>query len=498
MDEINSKKEKSSNNLSILISLIDAHTTLSIIAFACYWAWIFTCYWGGVLNPSSETLSSLDYISRSGALCAQALGLGFIAIFWKTFSTTIGQRFLTIFMIACAPLSSLSVLLPTLGIPVSDWLTIAFFFLFGCAHAFLFLRIGLILDTINGRVLSFSIAIAVLTSCAFYAFLITLSGEVQLITLMIVPWVCCLMVFAARPSGKLIIPNTMEDSKQGKGNYLSAAREFRYFFIQLLLYSIVFSAIQMFMSFTPIIFPQETIMGVAILVSGAVMLIYSIAVSRYVPAGSFLWYLLPIVALALLPLSLVDGQGQIICFLIVAFGFTCFDMLSVYQLTGLIKFHNLSVVRYFALGRFANALGMAIGWLFALGLISIVNSAEMILAYGSTALVSLLVIILAVLNKPSIKISPSAPISDDSAMRKPWKQCCTEICEQSGLSPREIEVFIMLARGRTARMICEKLYISESTAKSHIYHIYQKTGFHTHQELIEEVEKRYYATEAQT
>lgn len=494
MTRSDSKQEKSSSSLSSLISLIDAHSTLTIIAFACYWAWIFACYWGGILNPTSENFESLAYVSRSGALCAQALGLGLIAFFWKTFSTTLGQRILTVFMIICAPMSGLSVLLPQMGIPTPIWLTIAFFFLFGCAHAFLFLKIGLLLDTVNGRVLSFSIAVAVLASCAVYAFLIALTDTLQIITLMIVPWICSLMIFTAQPGKKLIDPHTADGTKMGAGSNIAAAREFRHFFIQLLLYSIVFSAIQIFMSFSHAAFPQEAITGLAILMSGVLMLFYSITVSRYMPAGSFLWYLLPIVALALLPLSLVDEQGRAFCFLVVAFGFTCFDMLSVYQLTGLIKFHNLSVIRYFALGRFANALGMAAGWLFALGLISMLNSTETILAYGSIILVSLLVILLAVLNRPGIKISTSSPTDEDRMVRRSWKQCCTEICEESGLSSREVEVFVLLARGRTARMICEKLFISESTAKSHIYHIYRKTGFHSHQELINKVEKRYHAS----
>ena len=46
----------------------------------------------------------------------------------------------------------------------------------------------------------------------------------------------------------------------------------------------------------------------------------------------------------------------------------------------------------------------------------------------------------------------------------------------------------MLAKGRNADYITEKLVISSHTAKAHIYNIYQKTGVHSRQELMDLVE----------
>ena len=54
-----------------------------------------------------------------------------------------------------------------------------------------------------------------------------------------------------------------------------------------------------------------------------------------------------------------------------------------------------------------------------------------------------------------------------------------EITRQYGISPRECEIITMLVRGYTNRMIGEKLFISSTTVKNHIYHIYQKTGVQT-------------------
>jgi DNA-binding NarL/FixJ family response regulator len=48
--------------------------------------------------------------------------------------------------------------------------------------------------------------------------------------------------------------------------------------------------------------------------------------------------------------------------------------------------------------------------------------------------------------------------------------------ESTKLTDREHEVLVLLADGLGAAAIGEKLYLSESTAKSHIARIYQKLG----------------------
>ena len=46
----------------------------------------------------------------------------------------------------------------------------------------------------------------------------------------------------------------------------------------------------------------------------------------------------------------------------------------------------------------------------------------------------------------------------------------------SELTPREREVFDLLAAGLSNPDICEQLVISEATAKTHVAHILQKLG----------------------
>ena len=58
------------------------------------------------------------------------------------------------------------------------------------------------------------------------------------------------------------------------------------------------------------------------------------------------------------------------------------------------------------------------------------------------------------------------------------------------LTPRETEVFALLAQGRSIPYIRDELIISRETAATHAKHIYAKLGVHSRQELIDLVQKQ--------
>ncbi len=59
------------------------------------------------------------------------------------------------------------------------------------------------------------------------------------------------------------------------------------------------------------------------------------------------------------------------------------------------------------------------------------------------------------------------------------------LSQQAGLSPREAEVFALLAHGRTRSYISSELVIGEETVKSHVKSIYRKMGLHSQQDAID-------------
>ena len=71
---------------------------------------------------------------------------------------------------------------------------------------------------------------------------------------------------------------------------------------------------------------------------------------------------------------------------------------------------------------------------------------------------------------------------------RPYKNKCAHAAKRFDLTPREGEILVFLAKGRNAKYIADQLFVAERTVKTHTYHIYQKMGIHSQQELIDIVE----------
>ncbi len=77
----------------------------------------------------------------------------------------------------------------------------------------------------------------------------------------------------------------------------------------------------------------------------------------------------------------------------------------------------------------------------------------------------------------------SSVTADDATQAK-----ISDIARRYKLSVRQAEVLGLLARGRNATYIAEKLYISKNTARTHIYTLFKVFGVHSQQELMDLVE----------
>lgn len=80
-------------------------------------------------------------------------------------------------------------------------------------------------------------------------------------------------------------------------------------------------------------------------------------------------------------------------------------------------------------------------------------------------------------------------------IEKPWepnegdemesfRRRCAEISDDHSFTPREAEVFQLLARGYNTESIADILVVSPSTVKTHVYRIYRKLEVHSQQDII--------------
>ena len=95
-----------------------------------------------------------------------------------------------------------------------------------------------------------------------------------------------------------------------------------------------------------------------------------------------------------------------------------------------------------------------------------------------------------VMTAPNLLVKAStpslAPVSDDG--RDALATRCRALAVERRLSPRETEVMELAARGYSAPAVASTLFITESTVKVHMRHIYEKLGIHGKQELIQLVQ----------
>lgn len=73
----------------------------------------------------------------------------------------------------------------------------------------------------------------------------------------------------------------------------------------------------------------------------------------------------------------------------------------------------------------------------------------------------------------------AATVVDEVAQR------CAIVAEEAGLTKRERDILLVLARGRDVPSIAKQLFISENTVRSHSKSIYRKLNIHSKQELLD-------------
>ena len=93
----------------------------------------------------------------------------------------------------------------------------------------------------------------------------------------------------------------------------------------------------------------------------------------------------------------------------------------------------------------------------------------------------------------TLRCLPPAP---DGPRRDPCSQPapngegsdCSFLLSTYGLTARECEVALLLAKGRSLPFIQEELHIAQGTAQTHLSHIYRKLGVHSRQEFLDVIE----------
>lgn len=169
---------------------------------------------------------------------------------------------------------------------------------------------------------------------------------------------------------------------------------------------------------------------------------------------------------------------------ITSVGFHAFYFFMIVFWGDLAKRMNRPILMTYAVGYFAFQLAQLIGYLLALFVIQ---------DFASTITVFLTMIIVLAFFAGALFLygGLNSPVRAWLMADNPQEttdeisDTCASITKKAGLSPREHEILILLARGRNAAYIARTLFIAHSTVKTHIKSIYRKLDIHSQQNLMD-------------
>ena len=233
-----------------------------------------------------------------------------------------------------------------------------------------------------------------------------------------------------------------------------------------------------------------------------------------------------IVGFALMPLS---GTSIALSFSVVSAGYTLFEILVWVILSEVASRFQFTSVQVFGFGRALVLLtGVIAGTLIANMLLSLGVGAQLFSAVAAVAVISITFLRTYVLTSADIAVfgqnlseemgevsagaigaigegalsgkGPQSPsgaaakrahgqrtqtTAEQAPQKVPFQRKCAIIGDYYRLTPREVDVFRLIAAGRNSTRIQEELSISAGTVNTHSHHVFQKLDVHSQQEVID-------------
>lgn len=245
----------------------------------------------------------------------------------------------------------------------------------------------------------------------------------------------------------------------------------------------------------------RAVVAVALTVSGSALALLAASLPRDASFGRLCYSLLLAITAAVVVIPALGPQsaaGGIV-------GSVLFGLSFVldWVLLGRVVHHSgASVLKVFGFGFGAAALGSSAG--FVVGSVFGELGGQAQVAVASLVVLALCLFSVLVLLRNNDLVLIAQPVETEGcdsdvaletrALGVPaeskarFRTRCNVIAATYSLSPRETEVFALLAKGKDAKAVAEELFVSFNTARTHIRNIYSKLGVHSRHELLDLVD----------
>ncbi|NTU89194.1 MAG: helix-turn-helix transcriptional regulator [Actinobacteria bacterium] len=452
------------------------HSLSGLSGFAFLWSWVLVLFTSDVLADfSSFDLRSvqLQYlVGLLGVVCPLLLAM--LQSFEKRYRSLAPA--LHFVPSGFGVLLSLARLLLYFDVPVAFPLVLALWFLGGFAGGFLIVRVGLFILALDAKDRLLNSVVSFAAGVLIYVVIVNMNDVAAVLA------AACLL-----PITTLLLHFVPTRSVRDEVAVAEESRRLTFdikgITTGLFCYSFAFGASQGISMTLADEIDSMFFIVLAICLAGIFLVGYTPRMSKVDVFRLPQRMLFPIIAIALLPMPISGTTVRIICCVILDAGFVCYAVINWIVMLQVISLNNLAPIKALGFNRGAGALGIFLGWLLVFAFYQNGSLSETVYAVVSMVGVLLLVIALVFM-----WWFPQETVVQGDEEKSPygrWKHRCEEVCEQYALSPREREVFGMLARGRDTEYVQKKLVVSNHTAKTHVHHIYRKLGVHSQQELID-------------
>ena len=207
---------------------------------------------------------------------------------------------------------------------------------------------------------------------------------------------------------------------------------------------------------------------------------------------------LPLMVAGFVILTLFMDRFTVLSIFVITVGYEFFDVLFWAMLVGVVRTGGRRPVTTFGWGVACTYVGMAFGTMISRATADSLLSGELdISAFSMVSILALVLLVVLVLPEGTLSKlgggSRSGGARGAGSVRAGEGDGglavrCEAVARRFDLTPRERDVFVLIARGRTLGVISRELNIAEGTARTHMGHIYAKLGVRRQQELIDLVE----------
>lgn len=475
--------------------------SFSLFGFGLYLAWWWMLFNTARVFPLTGDVAAAYHGARLLGMLIQTITLGVLVILHrKSKSTAKSSQYRTIIFASTTGACS-SILLATgrlLSFPINVGLA----------------AIGWIGVGITGGVLTL-LWVKLYSAATTRNLCLYICGSIALGTA--ITYVLCylplvattVLVVLLSPASALSMSCGTKHISLGHGNVapVKETRRFSKPLIRLLLSVFVYTLI-----YAALINPLSTRRGAGLEANGCLMLVAPLLaalmiftlvwISKTDNLGIVYRWTLPILVVALIMFPFATGVSLYAAGFIGSFGFECFNVIAWVILLDFANHCGLRPLRTLIIGRLVYSAGMLVGSAIGscLALLDLFHATTIFTGLCMGSVVVLVCMTTIMLHESELlskdpgtdraeqafdveALMKNIPSAEDIFNDKVEK-----VTSRYPLTPREKEVFALLAHGRSNKYIEEKLFISEHTVDSHVTHIYRKCGVHSRQEIINMVE----------